>query len=142
MGFDYRPLIDQFSFSATYRLISEDPKGWRPAVVIGTTYDDFTSNGVEVASRAYFATVSKAMPKLKVLGITPSPYVGAAWISRLDELRPLAGVRFSHKEASLMLQYSGTDTHLTLSRRINDNLSFSAIYWGLKYPGAALRVRF
>ena len=41
-----------------------------------------------------------------------------------------------------MIQYSGTDTHLTLSRNLNDNLSVSAIYWGLKFPGLGLRYRF
>lgn len=142
VGFDYRPLIDQVSFNASYRLVSEDPKGWRPAVLIGTSYDDFTSGGVQTESRTYFATFSKAMPRFKFLGITPSPYIGVAWITKLDEVRPLAGINLVHKEASLMVQYSGTDTHLSLSRRINDKLSISAIYWGLKYPGAALRVRF
>lgn len=142
MGFDYRPLIDQFSFNATYRLISEDANGWRPAVLLGTSYDDFSSGGLEVESRAYFATVSKALPDLEFWGITPAPYAGAVFISELDKVRPLVGVNLTHKEASLMVQYSGTDTHLTLSRRINDNLSISAIYWGLKYPGAGLRFRF
>ena len=142
VGFDYRPVIDQLKFNATYRLVSEDPKGWRPAVLLGTSFDDFTSKGVQAESRSYFATVSKAMPRLKFLNITPSPYMGAAWIDRINEIRPLTGINFSHKEASLMLQYSGTDTHLSLSRKISDNLSLSAIYWGMKYPGAALRFRF
>ena len=142
VGFDYRPLINQFSFNATYRLVSEDPNGWRPAVLLGTSYDDFTSGDIQSESRAYFATASKAMPGLKFLGITPAPYVGAVWITRFDDVRPLAGIHLTHKYASLMVQYSGTDTHLTLSRRINDNLSLSAIYWGMRYPGAALRFRF
>jgi hypothetical protein len=142
VGFDYRPLIDQLKFNATYRLVSEDPRGWRPAILLGTSFDDFTSKGVQTESRSYFATVSKAMPRLKFLNITPSPYMGAAWIDRINEIRPLTGINFIHKEASLMLQYSGTDTHLSLSRKISDNLSLSAIYWGMKYPGAALRFRF
>ena len=142
VGFDYRPLIDKLKFNATYRLVSEDPRGWRPAILLGTSFDDFTSKGVQTESRSYFATVSKAMPRLKFLNITPSPYMGAAWIDRINEIRPLTGINFSHKEASLMLQYSGTDTHLSLSRKISDNLSLSAIYWGMKYPGAALRFRF
>ena len=71
VGFDYRPLIDQVSFNATYRLISEDPNGWRPAVLLGTSFDDFTIDGQAVESRSYFATVSKALPDYKFLGITP-----------------------------------------------------------------------
>ncbi|MDA7911714.1 hypothetical protein N9B30_06410, partial [Akkermansiaceae bacterium] len=61
VGFDFRPVIDQLKFNATYRLVSEDPKGWRPAVLLGTSFDDFTSKGVQAESRSYFATVSKAM---------------------------------------------------------------------------------
>lgn len=142
VGFDYRPLIDQMRFNATFRLVSEDPKGWRPAVLLGTSFDDFTSDGVQTESRSYFATFSKAMPHLKFFGIIPSPYAGAVWITNLDEVRPLVGINLAHKEASLMVQYSGTDTHLSLSRKINDNLSLSAIYWGMKYPGGGLRYRF
>ena len=32
LGFDYRPLVDKVSLTATYRLVSEDSKGWMPAV--------------------------------------------------------------------------------------------------------------
>ena len=142
IGIDYRPLVDEVSLTATYRLISEDPCGWRPAVILGTSVDDFSDGGEDVNSRAYFATVSKAFPDAKVWGITPAPYVGAVWIDKLSELRPLAGLSLSHKEASLMIQYSGTDTHLTLSRRLNDHLSVSAIYWGMKYPGVGMRFKF
>ncbi len=142
IGFDYRPLTDSISATATYRLISEDPCGWRPAVILGTSQDDFSDGDDEVESRAYFVTLSKAFPEHKFMGITPAPYVGAVWIDKLNEVRPLAGLSLSHKEASLMIQYSGTDTHLTLSRRLNDHLSVSAIYWGMKYPGLGMRFKF
>lgn len=142
LGFDYRPLSDDISATATYRLISEDPCGWRPAVILGTSVDDFSDGSDDVESRSYFATVSKALPQLKFWDITPAPYVGAVWIDKLNELRPLAGLSLSHKEASLMIQYSGTDTHLTLTRRLNDHLSVSAIYWGMKYPGLGARFSF
>ena len=142
LGVDYRPLVDSASFTATYRLISEDPCGWKPAVIVGTSVDDFTDGGDSVESRSYYATVSKAYPQAKFWGITPAPYVGAVWIDKLNELRPLAGINLSHKEASLMLQYSGTDTHLTLSRRLNNHVSVSAIFWGMKYPGLGMRLKF
>ena len=76
LGFDYRPLVDDVSITATYRLVAEDPCGWRPAVILGTSVDDFSDGGDQVESRSYFATVSKALPQFKVGGITPSPYVG------------------------------------------------------------------
>ena len=142
IGFDYRPLVDDVSLTATYRLISEDASGWRPAVIMGTSEDDFTEKSIEVNSRSYFLTVSKAFPELEFLGIKPAPYAGAVWIDELDKVRPLAGISFRHKQASLMYQYSGTDSHLTLSRALNKNVSVSAIYWGMKYPGLGMRVKF
>jgi hypothetical protein len=142
LGCDYRPLVDQVRLMATYRIISEDPSGWRPAVIAGTSADDFSDKGVEVNSRSYFVTVSKALQDLEFWGITPAPYAGAVWIEELDKVRPLVGISLKHKEASLMYQYSGTDSHLTLSRSLNANVSVSAVYWGMKYPGLAMRFRF
>ena len=39
LGVDYRPLVDSVSVTATYRLISEDPCGWRPAVILLKSID-------------------------------------------------------------------------------------------------------
>ena len=66
---------------------------------------------------------------------------GAVWIDKLAKLRPLAGVSLKHKEASLMIQYSGTDTHLTLSRSLSDNVSVSAIYWGKSHVWRSFTAR-
>ena len=142
LGVDYRPLVDSLELTSTYRLISEDPNGWRPGVILGTSKEDFTDGGIELESRAWFGTVSKALPKIEPLDLSISPYAGAVWIHEFDDLRPLAGVNISHPFASLMVQYSGTDTHLTLSKSITPQVSVSAIYWGLKYPGVGMRFRF
>ena len=142
LGFDYRPLVDDISLTATYRIFTEDPNGWRPALIAGTSEDDFTDKGEEVNSRSYFLTVSKAFNELEFYGVTPAPYIGAVWIEEIDKIRPLAGISLKHRQASLIYQYSGTDSHLTLSRSLNENFSVSAIYWGMKYPGLGFRVRF
>ena len=142
VGFDYRPLVDDVSMTLTYRAILEDPTSWRPAIILGTSEDDFDYKGEDVNSRSYFITASKAFPDLAWKGITPSPYAGAVWIDEIEKLRPLVGIHLRHEEATFMVQYSGTDTHLTLSRSINENVSVSAIYWGMKYPGLGVRVRF
>ena len=142
IGVDYRPLVDDISLTATYRLIPEDPTGFNPAIILGTSVDDFSDNDIDVNSRSIFVTASKALPDMEFIGITPAPYAGAVWIEELDKLRFLAGVSLKHEQASLMVQYSGTDTHLTLSRVLNDNVSISAIYWGMKYPGLGIRFRF
>ena len=142
VGVDYRPLVDHVSMTATYRAVTEDVNGWKPAVIIGTSVDDFTSGATQVESRSYFFTLSKSFNDHKVWGITAAPYIGGVYIDKLDKFRPLAGINLRHEEASLMIQYSGTDTHLTLSRKINDNVSVSAIFWGLKYTGLGMFVRF
>jgi len=143
VGLDYRPLVDSVELTSTYRALSEDPGGWRPGLILGTSAEDFTDGDIELESRAWFGTVSKALPKIEALGdFTIAPYAGAVWIQELDELRPLAGVNIAHPLASLMVQYSGTDTHVTLSKSLTSQVSVSAIYWGLKYPGVGLRYRF
>lgn len=142
LGIDYRPLVDSLELTSTYRLISEDSEGWRPGVILGTSKEDFTDGGIELESRAWFGTVSKALPRIEPFDFTISPYAGAVWIEEFDDLRPLAGVNISHSFASLMVQYSGTDTHISISKNITPNVSVSAIYWGLKYPGIGLRFRF
>ena len=143
VGLDYRPLVDSVELNSTYRAISEDPGGWRPGIILGTSKEDFTDGGIQLESRAWFATASKALPKIEPLGdFRIAPYAGAVWIEEFDDLRPLAGVNIAHPIASLMVQYSGTDTHMTLSKSLTPQVSVSAIYWGLKYPGVGLRFRF
>lgn len=142
VGVDYRPLVDSVTMTATYRAISEDPFGWRPALIVGTAEDDFDYKGEDVESRSYFFTLSKALPDVEFYGISPAPYVGAVWIEEIDKIRPLVGLHLRHDLATMMIQYSGTDTHLTVSRSISDNVSLSGIYWGMKYPGLGIRIRF
>ena len=142
LGVDYRPLVDSVTMTATYRAISEDPFGWRPALIVGTSEDDFSYKSDSVESRSYFFTLSKAMPDMEFYGIRPAPYAGAVWIKEIDKVRPLLGLHLRHDLATMMIQYSGTDTHLTISKAINENVAVSGIYWGMKYPGLGLRIKF
>ena len=142
LGADYRPLADKAGITATWRVFSEDPDNWKPALILGTTVDDFRVADREIESRAFFGTLSKALPRIDALNLTLSPYVGAAYIHKLEELRPVGGLTLRHQSFSLMVQYSGTDTHLSLSRKITGNLGASFILWGMEMPGVALRWRF
>ena len=142
LGTDYRPLADKAGITATWRVFSEDPDNWKPALILGTSVDDFRVDGHEIQSRAFFGTLSKALPRIDALNLTLSPYVGAAYIDKLEELRPVGGLTLRHQSFSLMVQYSGTDTHLSLSRKISGNLGASFILWGMEMPGLALRWRF
>ncbi|MGB2403208.1 MAG: hypothetical protein ACPIA7_07330, partial [Akkermansiaceae bacterium] len=60
----------------------------------------------------------------------------------IDKIRPLVGLHLRHEFATMMIQYSGTDTHLTVSKAVTDNVSLSGIYWGMKYPGLGVRIKF
>jgi hypothetical protein len=142
IGTDYRPLADKAGITATWRAVSEDPDNWKPAIILGTSVDDFRVADDEIESRAFFATFSKALPRIDALNLTLSPYAGGAYIDELSELRPVGGLTLRHQEFSLMVQYSGTDTHLSLSRKITGNLGASFILWGMDKPGVALRWRF
>jgi len=142
VGIDYRPLVDVVRPTVTYRFLPEDPHDWKPALIVGSGVDDFSDGRQSVESRSYFFTLSKALPEFEFLGVTPAPYVGAVWIDELDVLRTLVGVNFRHEKNSLMIQYSGTDTHLTLSHQLSDRISVSGIYWGMKYPGLGLQMKF
>jgi len=142
IGLDYRPLVNEANWTTLYRLISEDPHSWKPAIILGSTADDFTDGQVEINSRTAFVTVSKALPKWDSIDLTASPYAGAVWVNEIKEIRPLAGLNLRKDDWSILTQYSGTNFHLTLSYRLNDQLSLSALYWGLKYPGVSLRYRF
>jgi len=142
LGTDYRPLADKAGITATWRALSENPDNWKPALILGTTVDDFRLGDSEIESRAFFGTLSKALPRIDALNLTLSPYAGAVYIDELEELRPLGGLTLRHQSFSLMVQYSGTDTHLSLSRKITGNLGASFILWGMEMPGVALRWRF
>ena len=142
LGADYRPLVDKLSITSTWRILSGSPKSWKPSVILGTMADDFMIAGQQVESRAFFGTLSQSLPSIDALNMTPIPYAGAAYIDELDDVRPVGGITLRHKEFSLLIQYSGTDTHLSISRQITDDLGGSIILWGMEMPGVALRWRF
>ncbi len=137
IGFDVRPLTDSVGFLATWRALEETER--RPALVWGTSNDDFTVGGVEENSQALYGMLAKNL--FSVGPVHVAPYAGAAWIFELEELRPLGGVNLGFQNFSTLVQYSGTDTHLNVSYRHEKNV-LSFIYWGLKYPGLAYTRRF
>jgi len=142
LGFDYRPLVDEINATATWRALSEDPQGWRPALIFGTAVDDFTVADEEIESRSVFGTFSKALPRFDDLNLTVAPYAGATYIHELEDLRAVGGVVLRHDFLTAIVQYSGTDTHLTISKGLTDRVSASFILWGMEYPGLGLRVAF
>ena len=133
-GLDYRPLSNDIDFAANWRAVSEK-KGWQPAVIFGTSNDDFN----EIKSQSYYGTVSKYLGELGNFQF--SPYTGATYIEELGDFRPVAGLHVRNGAWSAMFSYSGANEHLSLSRLIGNHTT-SVIYWGLKYPGVSWTFRF
>lgn len=134
VGADFRPLVDKVSMTATWRAIPETAT--RPGVVVGSATDEFG----EVSSRHYYGTVSKYMGEYKSVGI--SPYVGAAYIEELEELRGIGGVHLRYDKLSALVQYTGVDTHLTVSYSLPNRQTISLVAFDLDKLGLAYFVRF
>ncbi len=134
VGADYRPLTGDVTFAGNWRAISEND-GWRPAVILGTSNDDFG----DVSSQSYYGTVSKHLGEWG--GFSFSPYAGATYIEALNDLRPVGGLHVRRGDWSAMISYSGVDEHLTVSRDIG-NHTVSFVLFDLEKPGLAWTWRF
>ena len=133
-GVDYRPLTEDLSPLANWRVFSENDT-WRPALILGTSNDDFG----DVNSQSYYGTLSKHV--LELGGINLSLYGGGTYIEELDVLRPVGGLYTRRNAWSAMFMYSGVDEHLTISRDFgNHTLSF--VLFDLKLPGIAYSLNF
>ena len=127
-------LSNDIDFAANWRVLPEK-KGWQPAVILGTSNDDFN----DIKSQSYYGTVSKYLGELGNFQL--SPYTGATYIEELGDFRPVAGLHVRNGAWSAMFSYSGANEHLSLSRLIGNHTT-SFIYWGLKYPGVSWTFRF
>jgi hypothetical protein len=108
LGVEYNPLASDVSPLANWLAVSE--KKYRPALMFGTSSDRIgTPDG-----QSYYATLSKNLEPWIKLPI--APYVGAAYGTYKDELRPIAGanITFSEHVSSLVI-YDGERVHPTLS---------------------------
>ena len=86
---DYRPLTNDASILANWRVFSEKGK-WRPGLIVGTSNDDFGG----LNSQSYYGTFAKALHTTKG-GTTFSLYGGATHIVELEETRPVGGLACS-----------------------------------------------
>ena len=137
LGGDYRPLTEDLGLLATWRVRPETEKS--PALIISTSRDDFVHQGEEVASQSMSATLSKFVYALG--SFEASPYVGGAWIFELDEVRLIGGLNVRQGDWSALVQYSGTNTHLTAGHDF-ERIRLSYVYWGMEYHGVAGTLRF
>lgn len=133
LGVNYRPLVDEFAFTTTVLALTETRT--RPGIVLGTDVDEFD----DVASRHYFGMVAKNVGRWQEVNV--APYVGAAYVEEIDELRGIGGLNLRYERWSTLLQYSGVNTHLTLSYLLPGNQTVSLIAFDLDLLGLAWFVR-
>lgn len=108
LGVEYNPLASDVSPLANWLAVAETRT--RPALMFGVSSDRIgTPSG-----QSYYFTISKNVKRWIKLPI--APYIGAAYGTYKDEIRPAAGanIRFTEQLSSLLI-YDGEHTHATLS---------------------------
>ncbi|MEM7383848.1 MAG: hypothetical protein AAF514_02790 [Verrucomicrobiota bacterium] len=129
IGLDYRPLTEDVSILANWRVFPENGS-WRPALIVGTSNDDFG----DINSDSFYGTLSKHL--LTVQGTGVSVYGGATYIEALDEVRPVGGLHLRREAWSALFMSGGVDEHVSISRNFgNHTLTF--LLFDLKLPGIA-----
>ncbi len=137
LGLDYRPLSDDLTPLASYRLFDETEDN--PAVILGTSADEFN----KTISQTYHLVLSKRVAELG--GVSFSPYAGPMYIASEERLTLIGGGTLRAGKNSLMGMWSGDYFHLVGSRQINDHLSAGVVWWGVGEVdtfGVTMGVRF
>ena len=103
-GIEYNPRADEVGVIANVLLLRETDQ--RPALMIGTSTDRIgTPSG-----QSFYATVSKNLRR--ATGLPISPYVGAAYGTFDDRLRPVAGLNIIlTRKFSLLGTFNGVNAH-------------------------------
>jgi len=149
IGLDYRPLIDKVEFMGNWRILPERQLGkWSPALVLGTSREDYTIAHVEKESRAYYATLSKSLFQYSSgeSAVNFSPYVGAAYLDAFDDLRLIGGLHVRKSKFAGLLQHSGRNMHVSVSYDWSNMSTVSFLFWGVDkgfdLPGLSLTYRY
>ena len=103
-GVEYNPRADEVGVIANILLLRETAN--RPALLVGTSTDRIgTPSG-----QSFYATFSKNLRR--ETGLPISPYVGAAYGTFDDELRPVAGLTIAlSRRFSLLGTFNGVNVH-------------------------------
>lgn len=103
-GIEYNPRADEIGVIANVLLVRETEK--RPALMIGTSTDRIgTPSG-----QSFYATLSKNLKR--ETGLPIAPYVGAAFGTFEDRLRPVAGLNIAlSRKFSLLGTFNGVNVH-------------------------------
>lgn len=107
-GIEYNPRAHEIAPLVNFLVLTETSQ--RPALMVGTSTDRIgTPSG-----QSFYATLSKNLREST--GLPIAPYVGAAYGTYDDRLRPIGGLSiFLGKGFSLMATYNGVQVHPLLS---------------------------
>lgn len=107
-GVEYNPGADEVAPLVNFLLLTETSR--RPALMIGTSTDRIgTPSG-----QSFYATLSKSLREST--GLPIAPYVGAAYGTYEDRVRPVGGLNISlGKGFSILTTYNGVHVHPLLN---------------------------
>jgi hypothetical protein len=134
LGVEFNPLAPDWSPLANWLAVEETAE--RPALIFGTSSDRIgTPKG-----QSFYGTLSKNLkPRIK---IPIAPYVGAAYGTYDEKLRPIGGmnISFTRKLSSLII-FDGVDVHPTLSWTEGPHVFTFLLVEG-EHPGASYSYSF
>ena len=133
-GIEYNPRAHEVAPLVNLLLLTETAR--RPALMIGTSTDRIgTPSG-----QSFYATLSKNLRE--EIGLPVAPYVGAAYGTYEDRLRPIGGLSISlGKGFSLLATYNGVQVHPLLNYSRGRH-TFSLVMVKGREPGMSYSVSF
>ena len=134
IGVEYNPLADDVNPLVNWLAVTETRK--RPALIFGTSSDRIgTPSGT-----SFYVTASKSLKRETKLPI--APYVGVAYGTYEDRLRPIGGlnVTFTDQISSLVI-FDGVKVSPTLSYAYRRHIFSFVLAQGNK-PGVSYSISF
>ena len=133
-GIEYNPRVNEIGVIANLLVLSETRR--RPAFMIGTSTDRIgTPSG-----QSFYGMFSKNLKR--ETGLPIAPYVGAAFGTFDDRLRPIAGLNVTlSKHFSILTTYNGVNVHPLLIFS-HDRHALSLIMVKGRQPGMSYSITF
>ena len=134
VGVEYNPLAGKVSPLANVVALTETHR--RPALILGTSSDRIgTPSG-----QSFYATLSKSLKHQT--GLPIAPYVGVAYGTYEDRLRPIGGLNINVSERwSSTILFDGVRVH-PLANYTRGRHQFGVIFERGRNPGASYSISF
>ena len=133
-GVEYNPLAGKVSPLANVVALTETHT--RPALILGTSSDRIGTP----FGQSFYATVSKNLKHHT--GLPIAPYVGLAYGTFEDRLRPIGGLSITISEGwSSTILFDGVRVHPTVNYT-HGRHQFGAIFERGRHPGASYSISF